>query len=80
MVEIGEFGFLGWVLRVIARVLFGAALSLHVDDSTALVAVLLPTVDDLVLADRTVDLGKGVGEVDFAYTIGLLYYSLGVWQ
>lgn len=37
------------------------------NDPTAFVAVLFLTVDNLVLADGTVNLGKRMGKVDFSY-------------
>ena len=38
-----------------------------VDDPAAFVAILFLTVDNLVLADGTVDLGKRKGKVDFSH-------------
>ena len=73
-VEVGEFGSLRRVLLVIARVLDGIGfLNAFTDDSTALVAVLLLTVDDLVLADGTVDLGERMGEGDFGHVTMMLF-------
>ena len=73
-VEVGEFGSLRRVLLVIARVLDGIGfLYAFVDDSTALVAVLFLTVDDLILADRAVNLGERRGEVDFSHLTMMLF-------
>lgn len=71
-VEIGELGTLERCLLVVARVLDGVGLLYALmDDSTAFVAVLLLAVDDFVLADGAVNLGKGMSEIDFCHIMML---------
>ena len=59
------------------RTLFGAALSLHVDNSTVLVTVLLLPVDDAILGERAVNLTDGVFKFYRCHIFVILWLACG---